>query len=350
MALAKDRNYFDPSWLPDMTGVLVSAGLAETGFERRQIGIVSYPHGEFRLLTTDTNDYLHPSLASDGRTIAASQAQHKFELGVAPAISPDALQAIRLSSQLSIWRWDWMPDGRLLIPQGTDIRMVSPAGGESVAISNMRNRPDQAASCGAGKYIVFRQVGGANSAVANLWRVDAAGTDLKQLTSGLNESDPECSRDGKWVYYVDRGDRLNLKRISIEGGTPETIVNTPTGFFALSPDGKTILRDEVRDSDHRLMLALYSIEDRKKSYIEYDQRALPRFIFQPDGKAVAYIVREKGVDNLWTRSVDGSPAHQLTHFTSESIYAFRYSPDGTKIAIERGHVESDAVLLRDVSR
>ena len=350
VALAKDKNYSDPSWLPDMTGVLVSAGLAETGFERRQIGIVSYPNGEFRLLTTDTNDYLHPSLASGGLTIAASQAQHKFELGVAPAAAPDSLAAIRLSSQLTIWRWDWMPDGRLLVPQGADIRMVSPAGGESVVVSNMRNRPDQAASCGDGKYIVFRQVGGANSAVANLWRVDTAGTNQKQLTSGLNESDPECSRDGKWVYYVDRGDKRYLKRISIEGGKPETIINAPTGFFALSPDGKTILRDEVRDSDHRLMLALYSIEDKKKSYIEYDQRALPGFTFLPDGKAVAYVVREKGVDNLWTRSVDGSPSRQLTHFTSESIYAFRYSPDGARIAIERGHVESDAVLLRDVSR
>jgi serine/threonine protein kinase/Tol biopolymer transport system component len=350
VALAKDRFYFDPSWLPDMSGVLVSAGLAETGFERRQIGIVSYPHGEFRLLTTDTNDYLHPSLASDGRTIAASQSQHKFELAVAPAASPDSLQPIRLSSQLSIYRWDWMPDGRLVIPQGADIRIVSPSGGESVAISNMKNRPDQAASCGEGKFIVFRQFGGSNSAVANLWRVDAAGTNLKQLTSGLSESDPECSRDGRWVYYVDRGDKMNLKRISVEGGAAETIINSPIGSFALSPDGKTILRDEVRDSDHKLMVALYSIEDKKKSYIEYDQRALPGFTFLPDGKSVAYVVREKGVDNLWARPVDGSPSRQLTHFTSESIYAFRYSPDGSKIAIERGHVESDAVLLRDVSR
>jgi len=40
----------------------------------------------------------------------------------------------------------------------------------------------------------------------------------------------------------------------------------------------------------------------------------------------------------------------LTHFASESIYAFRYSPDGAKIAIERGHMESDAVLLRDASQ
>jgi len=349
-APAKDRAYFDPSWMPDGNGVLVSASLAETGFERTQLGIVSYPGGEFRLLTTDTNRYLHPSLASDGRTIAASQAQLKFELGVAPASSPDSVQPVPLSSRLSIWRWDWMPDGRLVIPQGPDIRIVSTAGSESVVASNMRHPPDQAASCGGGKYIVFRQFGGVSGVATNLWRIDAGGTNLKQLTFGLNESDPECSLDGKWVYYVDRGDNRYLKRIYLEGGLAETIVYAPTGLYALSPDGKTIVKDEVRDSDHQLMLALYSIEEKKKSYIEYDQRALRGFAFLPDGKSVAYVVREKAVDNLWARPVDGSPSRPLTHFTSESIYAFRYSPDGAKIAIERGHTESDAVLLRDASQ
>ena len=349
-ALAKDRAYFDPSWMPDGNGVLVSAALAETGFERTQIGIVSYPGGEFRLLTTDTNRYLHPSIASDGHTIAASQAQVKFELGVAPASSPDAVQAVPLSSRLSIWRWDWMPDGRLVIPQGPDVRIVSTAGSESVVASNMRHPPDQAASCGGGKYIVFRQYGGASGVATNLWRMDMAGTNIKQLTFGLNESNPECSRDGKWLYYVDRGDNRYLKRISLEGGPAETIVNAPTGWYALSPDGKTIVKDEVRDSDHKLMLALYSIEEKKKSYLEYDQRALGGFAFLPDGKSVAYVVRERAVDNLWVRPVDGSASRPLTHFTSESIFAFRFSPDGERIAIERGHVESDAVLLRDASR
>ena len=243
-----------------------------------------------------------------------------------------------------------MPDGRLVVPQGPDLRIVSTAGSESVVASNMRHPPDQAASCGGGKYIVFRQFGGASGAATNLWRIDAAGNNLKQLTFGLNESDPECSRDGKWVYYVDRGDNRYLKRIYLEGGLAETVIYAPTGLYALSPDGKTIVKDEVRDFDHQLMLALYSIEEKKKSYIEYDQRALPGFAFLPDGKSVAYVVREKAVDNLWARPVDGSASRPLTHFTSESIYSFRYSPDGAKIAIERGHFESDAVLLRDASQ
>jgi len=60
-------------------------------------------------------------------------------------------------------------------------------------------------------------------------------------------------------------------------------------------------------------------------------------------------VREKGVDNLWEQPLDSSPPRQLTHFSKERIMRFRFSPDGSKLAIERGHVESDAVLLRDTS-
>jgi Tol biopolymer transport system component len=72
--------------------------------------------------------------------------------------------------------------------------------------------------------------------------------------------------------------------------------------------------------------------------------------FAPDGKAVVYVVREKGVDNLWEQPFDGAPYHQLTHFASERIWQFRFSQDGAKIAMERGHNESDAVLLRDTTR
>jgi Tol biopolymer transport system component len=118
----------------------------------------------------------------------------------------------------------------------------------------------------------------------------------------------------------------------------------------VSPDGKRIVGTDVRELDHRLILTVYSTEDKKTSYHELDQRASPPLAFAPDPKAVVYVVREKGVDNLWEQPLDSSAPRQLTHFTSERIERFRFSPDGIKLAIERGHVESDAILLRDTSR
>jgi len=67
-------------------------------------------------------------------------------------------------------------------------------------------------------------------------------------------------------------------------------------------------------------------------------------------KAWCTLFAKKGIDNLWEQPLDNSPPRQLTHFVSEQIARFRFSPDGTKLAIERGHIESDAVLLRDAAR
>jgi hypothetical protein len=66
----------------------------------------------------------------------------------------------------------------------------------------------------------------------------------------------------------------------------------------------------------------------------------------PDGKAVAYPIRENGVDNLWLQPLDGSRGRQITSFDSEQILNFRWSPDGRNLGILRGHTDSDVVLIR----
>jgi len=138
--------------------------------------------------------------------------------------------------------------------------------------------------------------------------------------------------------------------VPVEGGRPEVAVAGPVGSFALSPDGKMVASFDVREFDHKLMLREDSTETHKTAYRDIDQRALQGGLcYTPDGKGVIFPVRERGVDNLWYQPLDGGAAKQLTHFTKEQIMRVRYSPDGTKIAIERGETESDVVLLRDTS-
>jgi serine/threonine protein kinase/Tol biopolymer transport system component len=347
--LSPDKIYFTPVWMPDGSG-LVMTTVSQTTNLHGQLAFVSYPGGEFRSLTTDTNDYFHPSVSEDGRSIVASQVHLHYELDVAPANAPDSVQAVPLLSHRDIWRWTWGADGRLIIPQIPDIRVVNPTGGESVLFSDPQHITDQVASCGGGKYIVFRRAGYSAKVSMNLWRMDASGANIKQLTFGSNETDPQCSQDPNWVVYLDYGDNHAVKRISLEGGQPETLLKEATAVWTLSPDGTRLVSMDVRELDHKLTLILYSIEDKRASYHDLDQRAFWPLAFAPDSKAVMYVVREKGVDNLWEQPLDDSPPRQLTHFTSEQIQSYRFSPDGSKIAIERGHLESDAILLRDTSR
>jgi eukaryotic-like serine/threonine-protein kinase len=348
-ALSAERLYFGAVWLPNGSGLVIPAVSQMTSLHG-QLTVVSYPGGELRQLTSDTNDYFHPSISADGRSIVASQVHGNFQIQVAPASSPDIVQAVPLASHRDVWRWDWAVDGRLVIPQIPDIRLVNPTGGETVLFSDAQRFSDQVTTCAGGKYFVFRTAGRSEKVTMNLWRMDSDGTNLKQLTFGTNQSEPECAREGQWVFYVDRGDGQVIKRVPLEGGEPETLIKDSPWGWSVSPDGKRIVGREVRELDHRLVLTVYSVEDKKTNYHEVDQRASPPLAFAPDPKAVVYLVREKGVDNLWEQPLDSSSPRQLTHFTSEQIARFRFSPDGTKVAIERGHVESDAVLLRDTSR
>jgi len=142
-----------------------------------------------------------------------------------------------------------------------------------------------------------------------------------------------------------------LKRVSLDGGSPETAVKFSLGAYALAPDGKNVASLEVRELDHKLMLRMDSTEAHRMVYHDIDQRALPDGLaISPDGKAVVYMVREKGVDNLWSQPLDGSAGKQLTHFTKQKIIRFVFSPDGSQLAIERGETEADVVLLKDTSK
>jgi Tol biopolymer transport system component len=348
VALSADRIYYEPAWLPGGNGFVIAAASREMGLQQVQLGFLSFPKGEYRMLTTDTNTYLHPSVSNDGKLIAATESKYIFTLGVAAATKPDDLKPVPLMSQLPIWQWNWMPNGKLIIPQGGDVKLVDPAtGGETVMLSDKVGAPNQSSPCGP-KYMVYRKFAAAGTASLNLWRTDASGTNPVQLTSGRNDQYPTCSPDGKWVYYISIPDNLALKRVSIEGGTPETVNSEPSAGYDLSRDGKFVAQLDIRELDHKLVLNIFDIAGKKMAYHDIDMRASDPMSFSPDGKSIVYTVRENGTDNLWEQPLSGGSAFkQLTHFTSERIARFEFSADGSQIAIQRAHTESDAVLLRD---
>ncbi len=342
-----DHIYYDPVWLPGADGFVVTT--QSFSVPQRQIGMVSYPKGEFRSLVTDTNNYSRPSVSADGKRIAATQRHYSYELAVAPAAKPDELAPVRLMMpNQELQEWSWTRDGKLLIPQAGDLRVVGPTGGENVIFSDKVHLVDQTVPCG--NYIVFRSFGRTSGSSINLWRTDMGGSNPTQVTFGRNERHPQCSPDGKWLYYVEDTENQSLKRIPAGGGNPEAVIDEPSDGYHLSPDGAMVATLDVRELDHKLVLNIFSIAEKKTTYHDVDQRASDPISFSPDGKAVVYTVREKGIDNLWLQPLDGSAYRQLTHFTTERMMNFHFSADGSQVAIERGHFDSDAVLLTDTPK
>ena len=191
----------------------------------------------------------------------------------------------------------------------------------------------------------------------NIWRADADGANLKQLSHGSADVGGNCSPDGRWVYFTD-AKNARVMRVPMEGGEAEVVPGSTMPGLAvgipgigLSPDGKWLSFVPLKGGQGAAVkiavvnLVTGSAADTRM--LEPDDRivTLPRIT--PDSKSVVYIIREKGADNLWFQPLDGSRSRQITNFPSDSIAYFEFSPDGKSLGVLRSHVESDVVLLRD---
>ena len=169
---------------------------------------------------------------------------------------------------------------------------------------------------------------------------------------------------GLWLsfHFRDEAEGVGWQKIAgaVEDVLGTTIPNSIYGGFAahISPDGSK-LAFVLTEATQALStaggmdekIALVSLDPASKGsrqLLTPNPHITGSVHFTPDGKALAYGVRENGIDNIWLQPLDGSAGHYITKFTSEqSRGGFAWSPDGKTLAILRGHLDSDIVLLRD---
>ena len=183
-----------------------------------------------------------------------------------------------------------------------------------------------------------------------------------ELTNEKNATGPVCSPDGKQVYYLDAA-ADQLMSVPIGGGHAEVVQGSsiPNGIYAggapaVSGDSKlvaflaSVTNPETRKGGQKV--AIVSVGSGARSPLRLLEpnpniAGPPGPQFTPDGKAVAYVVRENGVDNVWVHPLDGSKGRQITNFGSQQIFEFHWSPDGKTLGVRRFHTDSDVVLLHD---
>ena len=346
---SNSRLFENPEWMPDGSGVLGLLHGAGPNYNQTQIAFVSYPDGQLIPITHDTNTYSYVSVAGNGPVLASVLTEGRWNMQVlaasAPSSSPRQVAAADIFTNFT-----WTVDGALISDQKARLNRIDPAtGAKSIVATEPGVATGNPAACSNGS-VIFEMAFRAGGTDNNLWRMDSSGGNLKQVTTGKNDFHAVCPADGKWVYYMQRGDVETLYRVPIEGGTPQSVSNISIAEsqFDISPDGKLAAFATLdHSSGHKIMLVLAPTDGGEAKRVEFQRDLFGLVRFTPDGKAVAYPTRSNGVDNLWLQPLDGSQGRQLTNFTSEHIYDFHWSFDGKQLAIVRGHNDSDVVLIRD---
>ena len=337
------------AWLPNRRGLLA---LYEKG-----IGFISLPDGHFHTTTNDTNDYGTLTLSGDGKTLTTVERRETQTLYLMPAAgfsgnTPDPAKAQSRNAAM----FGWADNGNLYFGDGGRLLRASVDGtNETTLLTDPASQVVRPMSCSGGRSILFVWSNHDANYKTDIWRADADGSNLKQLSFGATDVGENCSPDGQWVYYTSI-ETLQLLRVRADGGPPEEVpgtrglVNRPG--IGISPDGKLLVFFQAR-KDRKMSpgkIVLLPLDEGPKPqarFLDPDARFAGFPQFTPDSKGVAYIIHDGGADNLWVQPLDGSHGRELTNFKGDEIQNYLYSPDGKSIGVMRTHTESDVVLLRD---
>jgi eukaryotic-like serine/threonine-protein kinase len=362
LAAFEDKSVNQLKWPPDGSGLIVNYQQAGPNFLRAQIGFLSSGGGALKPITRDTNSYRTMTLSADGKTLATVQRKNAQNLSISPGAgsgSPELPSIVPSGELVSGFGWD--TSGNLLIGEAGHLSRMRPDGtNSSQVLGDAASTIVDPSACGT-RYIAFTWVFHAGARIGNIWRANSDGSNPVKLTDMASRY-PLCSPDGKWVYYENDA-AGQMWRVPTDGsGKAEVIPGSvvPNTILAglppsLAPDGKllgyvivTSLNPEVMKPEDKIVLVNLVDSAAAPLLLKVEQElAGGPFQFTPDGKALAYAVKENGVDNIWLQPLDGSPGRKITNFNSEQMGEIHWSPDGKSLGVLRYHADSDVVLLQE---
>jgi Tol biopolymer transport system component len=345
------------AWLPDGSGLVM--GASERPGES-PLWHLAYPGGAARRITPDLDSYSVGGLTADGRTLVTVRGDLVSRLWIAP--NGEAKRARPFTSGASKYEGlggvAWTPDGKVVYDSetGTDSLWILDSDGHRPRqLTPSSNYDFQPVVAPDGRTIVFVSD---RSGKLNLWRIDADGGDLKQLTRGDSDRHPQISPDGKWVVYVSpsaRAGRTTLWKIRLEGGEPVELTQRGiSGRPGISPDGRRIAFPSYDAETNKSSIDIMPFdggEPTERVELPPDagssQGAPQGLWWAPDGHSIYCVRTSKGVSNLWSLPLGGGQPKQLTAFDADLIFAYAWSRDGKQLAVARGRISSDVVLITD---
>lgn len=335
-------------WLTDGSGLIITA--AEHTWGSSQIWLLEYPSGRVHRITNDLDDYGNVSLTADSSALVTTQGTRVSNMWIAPAGAPSQARQVTTARNDNIASLAWTPDGKIVYASnasgGPDLWIMEADGSNSRQLTTESSVDVQPTVSPDGRYVVFVSD---RTGIPHIWRIDADGSNPRQLTNAAGELTPQCSPDGKWVVYTTNDPTLTVWKVPMDGGVSVELTEKFSQRATLSPDGKRLACVYLDDPSKPWKLAIMAAEGGPPAKLfDISHGAWRAGIrWTPDGGAIAYALEAGGVSNIWLQPLEGGPPEQLTHFNSDLIFDFSWSRDGKQLALARGNVSNDMVLIKN---
>ena len=335
------------AWLVDASGFLMNA--SEANSSDLQIWLVDREGGQAQRVTRDPSHYIGLSATKDSQTVLTIKNERNTSVWIHTGASdPVPLSSSRYLGAMGI---TWTRDGKFVLVSNINGNyelwtMEADGANQQPLTFNGRTNLEPAVSLD-GRYVVFVSYEGRHP---HLWRINSDGTNAKQLTSGGDEDLPRFTPDGKWIVYhnIDHS-KYSIRKVSIDGGDPITLVNEYSTQPDVSPNGSMIAcfaqRAETKDWEI-LVVPIDGAPVTRFPLPPGVEAEWPGLRWTPDGGGLTYVATVQGVSNVWRQALSGGEAKPLTPFKENRIFFFDWSRE-RKLVLVRGSDTRDLILVRD---
>ena len=212
-----------------------------------------------------------------------------------------------------------------------------------------------------GNYVYFCRSSKQLAGYSEIYKMPVLGGEPQPIVRDSDTS-PGLSPDGKRLAFV-RGDpanfQLNLVLVNSDGSGEKTLAQIPANITggslftpAWSPDGKTIVLPNYRNSGERFLIAV-NVADGSTQMLYETHNFVGRAVWLPDDSGLLFLMAENFPNSpgqLWHISYPGGELHRLTNdLTNYGLASLAITQDAKTIAAVQTSVHQELWFAPGVS-
>ena len=220
------------------------------------------------------------------------------------------------------------------VETGSDVQVLAP---EETRYWGLTFSPD-------GNYVFFSRTNKQNAGYSDIYKMPVLGGQPQSIIHDADTA-PALSPDGKRLAFI-RGDptklELHVVVANIDGSGEKELTSLPSITSAASliapawsPDGKTIVLADWRNSGERFLIAVATSDGAARTLYE-TRNYTGRSAWLPDGSGLLFVMAEPAPSapgQLWYISYPGGEVHRVTNdLTNYGLSSLGITLDAKTIA------------------
>ena len=355
------RNMEQVVWSPDQRSLIASANAGDSF----QLWRIPYPGGDTKRITNDLSSYLGVSITKDGRQLLARQRIYYSNIWVSEQEDLDAMtqMTVGTSHNDGLKGLSWAGPEKVVFTSNAEklrdwnlwiVDLGSRARTELTTDSNVQN--DNPVTTADGEIVYFTSN---RSDSVDIWRVNSAGERLEQVTRSEPETElyPQITNDGSTLYFLRKtDDRTTICKRSLVDGTEEYLGGTESysaeNFLSLSGDGKYLAfqllneKGSIEERAGEIRIGIIETDDVKSAQVFKLPVASEFFNWKLGEQAFDYVIHTPDGARIMRQSLkQGIAPSVVVKIPKDDLFGFAWSKDGRRLAVARGQLLRDAVLL-----